>query len=355
MVGLAGWGGLAGGLSQGLGQGVGIAQRAQQIQAAQFALDQQKRQLAGQAAAFQGLLNPQPQGGFGQGTPMQPPSLPGGMPPQSGQPPMPGQPSVPNQPPPQMPAGGGQQQPAPVPQPQPMPGQNAGRGQQPGGLPQDLTLQGQLNIIGQVAQAIKAQNPGIDPATLFEATKAQIGLIGSLSQAQRQQIIYTADQLKAQTSRENTQDRVGAQERGQDIGAQSRADVANINADSREKVAAGHDATSRANSADRIADADRRLDQTQAAINARQDKSLQGRASTKAQTERLALLRTKLSQAKQKKAAIDAQGGDDTQAQKSVDDAYNQILDFQTKVMGGKATPAAGKVTGGGDDPLGLR
>lgn len=341
---LNGLGNFAGGVSHGLDQASVINQRAQQIQAAQFALDQEKRSLAGQAAAFQALVQRggQPQAPVGQ----QLPPATGPMPPQTGQPPMPGQASVPNQPSQMAPSGPPQASMAGPPQGgmQVPPQQGQAQGAPQGGLPTELTTEGQLGIIQKIAQTIKAQNPGIDPATLFEATKQQIALLGGLSATQKSDLALTLEAIRSQTSQANTAARVYATERGQDIGAASRENVANIGARSREAVGAGHDAASRANTADRIADADSRLAKTQAAINARQDKSILGRATTKAQTERLAMLRTKLSQAKQKLAAALAAGGDTTQAQKGVDDAYNQILDFQTKVMGGKTSPPAGKV-----------
>lgn len=335
---------LAGGISQGLDQASMIRARASQIQQAQFNLDQQKRQLAGQAAAFQSLLQQSQQGG----PPIQqqlPQGQVGAQGAQTGQPqpmpqsPMPGQASVPNV--------------QPQPQGSPQAGAFAGQPQMPsqqqgfmGG--QDLSPQAQLNIIGRIASNIKARNPNVDDATLFEATKAQIGLLGAFSQSQKQQLVFAADTLKASVqergqdvSRQNTQARVGAQERGQDISAR--------NTDVRAK-------TSIANTNARIADADRRLTETQNAINARQANTLGDKAKKQAITQRAAMLKTELSQAKQKLAAANQSGdqGQIDQAQKAVDNAYNRILDLQTKAMGGKPTPSAGKVSGGANDPLGL-
>lgn len=318
--------------------------KAQQIQQMQMQIDAQKRELAGQAALFQGMpAQAQPPGNAA--PPQQNPQM--GQP----QPPMPGQPSQPMAPPSQqppmpprpmpMPAGQSQQMAPSGPQMAPQGGQPQGEPQQPGqdagAVGQDLSPQAQMGLITQIAQSIKQRSPGIDPATLFEAVKQQISLMGALSQTQKQQLVLATDQIKSQVqmrgqdvSAANTQARVGAQERGQDV---SRANT-------KDRIAAQIQTTNA-----RIADADQRLNATQQYINARQDKSLVGRAGAKAQTERLGLLRTQLAQAKQGLSQAVA-GGDAAKiaaAQQSVDQAYGRITDFQTKVIGsGTAAPSAG-------------
>lgn len=194
-----------------------------------------------------------------------------------------------------------------------------------------------MQLLTQIAQSIKQRSPGIDPLTLFEAVKQQIGLMGALSNTQKQQLVFAADQIKAQVSQGNTAMRVGAQERGQDMGLQGK----------REQIAGMIQATQA-----RIQDADNRLNQTQAAINARQDKSLQGRAANKAQTERLKMLRDKVAQAKQKQAEANASMDPDkiSVAQQAVDAALAQVTDFQGKVVRGAAAPASGDGGGSGDN-----
>ncbi len=341
----AGMSAIGPGYQQGRMNMADLQAKAQQIQQGQMAIDAAKRELQAQAALFQGL----PQGAQppGSATPGQPP--PGQ---QGPQPMAPGQPSVPGQPPqgggptpmmPMPPQGGQPQMPPGGPQGAPQGGAPMGGQQQPGGMPgaggQDLSPQAQMQLLVQIAQSIKQRSPGIDPLTLYEAVKQQIGLMGSLSQTQKQQLVFAADQVKAQvtergqdiradTSTANTATRAGVQERGQDISVQN----------TKTRVQGMLQATSA-----RIADADIRLQQTQQAINARQDKSLQGRATAKVQTERLNLIKTQLSQAKQKLSAA-AASGDATataQAQKDVDAAYQRVLDFQQKAAGGQAAGGA--------------
>jgi outer membrane murein-binding lipoprotein Lpp len=320
------------GYQQGQANIADLRLKAQQIQQGQLALDEAKRQLAAQAALFQGL----PAGAMPPGN-AAPPQAAG----QTLQPPMPGQSSQPMAPQrqpfigtPSSPVSGAREV-GPVPPTGPamaLQGGSApgGQMQQPGVDPaasaQDLSPQGQLSIITQIAQSIKQRAPGIDPLTLFEAVKQQIGLMGQLSATQKQQLVLATDTLKAQVSERNT----------------------DVRANTSTTVAAGHDATSRANTDKRvaaqiqttnarIADADNRLSQTQAAINARQDKSLQGRATAKVQTERLALLRAKVAQAKQKLSAAVANGDQSAMAaaDKDVADALAAVTDFQTKVVAG--------------------
>jgi hypothetical protein len=176
--------------------------------------------------------------------------------------------------------------------------------------------------------------------------------MGALSQTQKQQLVFAADQIKAQVSERNT-----------DVRSQTSADNTDKRVGASRDIAAGHDAAGERNTdvrvqgmlqatQARIADADSRLQQTQNAINARQDKSIQGRATAKVQTERLSLLKTQLSQAKQKLSAAAASGDQAgvAAAQQGVDNAYKAVLDFQSRVTRGASAPAADDAGGGGQD-----
>lgn len=335
------YGGVSGGMMQGAQTLQSIQQRAQQIQQAQQQIDQQKRELAAQASLFQNLpQQAQPQGNA------QPGMAPMGQPPQGAmpQPPMPGQSSSPMQPPggpapgATTPAGfpqGGPPPGGPPPGGQQMPGQNPGAGGQ------DLSPQAQMQLLTQIAQSIKQRSPGMDPLTLFEAVKQQIGLMTALSNTQKQQLVYAVDQFKAQNS----------QQIAANHDAQSGANTV-TRVEGQKDIADKHDQTSRDNTKAkiaaalqqtqaRIADADSRLKQTQDAIGARQDKSLQGRATQKVQTERLGLLRTQLAQAKQKlsQAAASADSTAIAAAQQQVNSALQNIATFQQKVIGQGGAP----------------
>ncbi len=333
--------------------------KAQQIQKAQMAIDASKRELQAQASLFQGL--PQQAQPPGNASPGQPPMgqqpMGGGQPGMGApQPPMPGQSSQPMQPPGGMPPppGGMPGQPPMGPQGAPQGGPPPGGQMQPppqgGPGAADLSPQAQMQLLTQIAQGIKQRSPGIDPLTLFEAVKQQIGLMGALSNTQKQQLVFAADQIKAQVSERNT-----------DVRADTSARNTDVRADASRDIAGGHDRTSERNTdvrssamlqatQARIADADNRLNQTQAAINARQDKSISGRATAKVQTERLSLLKTQLSQAKQKLSAASASGDQTAMAaaQQGVDAAYNRVLDFQKKVSGPQGAGGPPPPDGGG-------
>lgn len=348
------------GMQQGQMNLASLQQKAQQIQQMQMQIDASKRELQAQASLFQGLPGAaQPPGNATPG------GMPGGSPPpqmgqQGPQPMPPGQPSMPAQDTPFQKFGpggqGGPPQPPMAPQGAPQGGPGMGGQQQPGGMPgaggQDLSPQAQMQLLTQIAQSIKQRSPGIDPLTLFEAVKQQIGLMGALSNTQKQQLVFAADQIKAQVQTRGQDVRAETQERGQDIGAQNtdkrvgaqeRGQDLNLQG-KREQIAG----MIQANNA-RIQDADNRLNQTQAAINARQDKSLQGRAANKAQTERLKMLRDKVAQAKQKQAEANASMDPDkiSIAQQAVDAALAQVTDFQGKVVRGTPAPAGGDGGGG--------
>lgn len=339
---LASLGAVAPGMQQGQLNLQAIQQRAQQIQQGQMALDAAKRELAGQAAVFKGLMT----GGAGGAAPI-PPGAPQQPPPMTGQPPMPGQSSHPmmhpGQMPPQgMPPAGPQMaptgpQPAPQAVPAPVGMQMTPQGQGGAGSP-DMSPEGEMQVIAQIARAIKTQNPDIDGPTLFEAVKQHISLLGALSATQKQNLIFAANQLRADVSRENTQDRVAAQLRGQDIGAQNVDKRVGAQRD----IAAGHDATSRANAMDRIAAAEANLKFTQDNINRRFAAGQGTKEQKAAAQERLALLKTNLAQAKDRRARAVAQSNQPEidKGNAEVDRIYNQIVDFQKK-MGGAPAPAA--------------
>lgn len=217
---LTGLGGLAGGAAQGLNQGGQFAQRAQQIAAAQLALNQEKQKLLADPAVANYLSSMQ----GGQTQPQAGPAGLAGMsqqpmqPPPTGQPMAPGQPSVPSQPgsPPQAqpapspaPGGGGSLPPQAAPQGQP---------QQQGGQPGIDHMAG-VKIAMNIAKEIKAANPGISPETLFQATQKVIDMSKGLDPMLRQQAQVVVQQMRDATSQANTGARVAATERGQDISA----------------------------------------------------------------------------------------------------------------------------------------
>lgn len=333
---LSGLSAIGPGMQQGQMNVAALREKALAIQQAQMNLDASKRELAGQAALFQGLSPQQAPPGN---------ATPGAQ----AQPPMPGQSSMPmttptkNMPPPQMRPG---QIPPPVQGPGVAPALPAGAQTQtpPGGMQQPLpgqgggqdalSPQGQLQIITQIAQSIKQRSPGIDPQTLFEAVKQQISLMGALSQTQKAQLVLATDQIRAETSTDNNIRTTTTSAENTRARDDTSVKTANIRADA-----------SIQNTQARIADADKRLDETQAAINGRQDKSLQGRAAAKVQTERLAVLRSKVALAKDKLAKANA-SMDQTQISQASDAvlaAQQQVIDFQTKVVGaGAAGPAGG-------------
>lgn len=201
------------------------------IQQHQMAIDQAKRQLAADAAAFANM-------GGDVGSFMGAPSPP----PATGQPPMPGQASVPSGPQqapqpsvmqaspmpgtlPQAPSGGPSAAPGPA-SASPAPGAG-GDGMAPGNEA--------FGLIMRVAEDIKRRNPGIDGPTLALAVDRIMGLVAPqlrqqtqiLTTQMREQGADTRSQRAAETSRANTADRVGATERGQDISLQRAREQAN--------------------------------------------------------------------------------------------------------------------------------
>lgn len=335
---LQGLGASGASLLEGQQQIANLRQKAQQIQQGQMQLDQAKKQLQADAAVFSNL-------GGGQ---MQPPPPGMGAPPQSGQPPAPGQASMPAGGPPPGPQGPmppqGQPQPGPMSSPQPQggppmagPAPGPSMAPQPQGQPdgQNFGPQQAFQTVIQIAQAIKARNPGLDPSTLALAVGRVIDMSKELAPFQRQQLQLATAQLHAATQEDIA---------GQNIG--SREKIAGQNIQSREKIAAGHDETSRSNVEARIQDADQRLNVTQASIDRRFNAGQTSKIQAKAQRERAALLRTQLSEAKNKLARLTSAGTiagpQYDAATKAVDDAYNRITDLQSKVVGGQGDAGGG-------------
>jgi hypothetical protein len=238
---LSGLGSFAGGAAQGMDQGANIALKAQQIQQAQFALDQAKKDTAAQAAAFIGMTS-------GQG-PQNMPAQPGPQltpPPPSGPLPMPpGQPSVPSQPqaapqqPPLQPAPGAilQGPSAPAPSggaaPAPSPAGDTG-----GGAPANTSQidptdpQAGVKVVEMIARQIKAANPQLDPQTLLLATQRIIDMSKGMAPQLRAGAQVVVEQLRG-----------AVQERNTDVRTQTQEDVASKNIQSREKIAAARDQT----------------------------------------------------------------------------------------------------------------
>jgi hypothetical protein len=242
---LTGLGAIGQGAPQGFSAIQGIQQRAQQIQQGQLALDEAKKKVAADAAAFSGIGG-FTGGGMGGGGAGFAPALPG---PAGGaqapvQPMAPGQSSQPN-----MPTQGSQGPSSAIPPASPPnlpppgnavtspPGSKAPGGtfspqgqQQPGGIDPMAGVKAVMSI----AQEIKSRNPNIDPQTLMLATERVIGLSHGMDPAIRQQAQYIIGQARNDTSRENTENRVGAQ---LEIAGQSVA--------SRDSIAGAKDVTTR--------------------------------------------------------------------------------------------------------------
>lgn len=342
---LSGLGAFSQGASQGIDQGSQLALRAQQIGQAHLALDQAKRQLAADAAAFTGL-------GGGNGFALPGPQGPAPQP----QPMMPGQPSVPSGgPSPQgqavSPQGG------PVTAPPPQAGGGASLPQQPqpsgpNGI-DPLDPRAAVQTVMSIAQEIKSRNPNIDPQTLMLATSRIIDMSKGLAPALRQGAQVVIQQMKDATSQANTAARVGATERGQDIGA------SNVE----KRVAAterGQD-ISAATSLQRVAQQGRdAMARTQASIDAANQRASQGvwsREKTAAYKERANAAGAKLKAANSRLTSLTAAGvkADDprvTQAGRDIASATAE-LDRVNKAAGldQGTVPQAAPAPAGGARP----
>lgn len=237
---LTGLGNFAGGAAQGIDRASQISQRAQQIQAAQFALDQAKKQTAADAMAFANLGGtnssalasaqmPQSYGSPQIGGPELGPMT---------QPMAPGQPSVPQQggPVPQAPATApapqavlqpsqGSQPPmsppggatAPLPQ-----GSGASSPQAPQASPAGIDPTDPMagvKVVTQIAQEIKSRNPTIPPEQLLMATQRVIEMSKGMAPALRTGAQVVLQDMRDQVQTRGQDIRQATQERGQDIGA----------------------------------------------------------------------------------------------------------------------------------------
>lgn len=222
--------GISAGYMQGQDKLSILRQRALQIQQGEQQLAAAKQDLQAQAAAMSGLGGgPQPQPGS---MPMQPsqqmPPRPGTltqqppMQPQGGQPPMQMAPQAAPQPRPGMappaPGGGQPQQPQ-----QPPTGQPGGQGGYGSGV---QNVQDPQTIIQGIAQRIKAANPGMDGATLFQATTKVIGLMKGVDSETKNALNAELKILQIQSQADTAIRK-----------AQSAAEVATIRAESQSAMA----------------------------------------------------------------------------------------------------------------------
>lgn len=350
MSALTALGALGSGAVQGAGAGAGLLQRAQQIQQGRMALDVAQKQLQADAAAFSGLDaggGGMP-GGFApalpgpQGAPVTPPQA---MPP--------GQASVPNMPaggPPAVPGGlspamaspGASAQPAP---PAPAGGGFSGGDQQPGGMGGGLDPtdpRAPVMAVMSIAREIKSRNPGIDPQTLMLATQRVIEMSKGMAPALRQGAQVVVQQMRDATSRANTQDRIAATERGQDIGAQNVDKRVGAQRD----IAAGHDAAAMARTSATIKGAMDRAQYVQQQTNQRVQSGQMTRERGQAVSERMKAATAKLSAAQRQLGSLQGAlvAADDprmAQAQKRVQEATAEI-DRVSNTIGVQApAPAA--------------
>lgn len=292
-------------IGQGVVQGQNNAQqfqmRAQQLQQGQMALDAEKKKLAAQAAVFSGGFDgggaPPAPGGMSLPGPQSPPP-----PQQSAQPMPPGQPSMPAQPPQGAPPAVSPGPPGPAAtQPQQAPQAAPQQPQQGGQPPFDPTdPKAAVMTVMSLAKEIKSRNPGIDPQTLFQAVSQTIDLSKGLAPALRQGAQVVVQQMRDATSRANTGDRVGATERGQDM---QQENVGTRTA-SNEKIAGGHDATSLQRVAQQGQDAMARTQASVTAANQRAASGAMSRAQLTAYKERANAAGVKLKAANTRLTAL---------------------------------------------------
>lgn len=262
------------GIMQGEQQQALLQQRQIENQQAQMALQQLMRQRqgaqwmngGGMADAFNAQNPSRPGGAPAPQQPVLPRDTP--QPGAAGAPPAPlaapgvaGGMPAPMTPPAAGPSGG-----APPQMQQPAAAPDAG-GQQDQGLEQYDPLQSMRMVMGLadfIQQRYKASTgQDMDPQTLMEQVERVANLSNKFTPAQRLGMQGSIAQLRADTSSNNTDKRVGAQ---RDI-ADLRADTSTSNTDKRVSasrdiaggrnatalaVAGGHDATSRANTGDRV-------------------------------------------------------------------------------------------------------
>lgn len=365
MAGLAALGGLAGGLSQGINAGTQLRQRAVDLQRGQLELDNAKRALAAEAAAFAGLSG-QPAPGAGGAM-----TMPGPMP-QGPQPPMPGQASVPMAPPGQSPPAVPQQGAASQPQPPTGGAQLAPASAAPPGGGGAGDFSGQMDpsdpraavqTVMQIAREIKSRNPNIDPNTLFAATSRVIDLSKGLAPALRQGAQVILQDMRDKAAQQRVETQTGSREAiaGQTI--ESREKVAGQNIASREKVAAGHDSAALQRTLAAANGAMERAQFNQSQIASRVQSGQWSREKATAYREKMSAAQTKLRTAQQQLSSLQNTlvAADDPRvaaAQKRVEDAVSEIDRVNTAAGAGSApapsqapSPSAAPAAAGGARP----
>lgn len=238
---------------------------------------------------------------------------------------------------------------------QPAQPQASPAGQQGGGL-QELTqalnsgqMDPQTAIMG-IAAKIKAANPGIDPQTLEMATEQAVSLMHQIgldpaTKLQMQLLLgqqrgdQRMEQIGAQQA--GATERTGMQQAGaerrteeQQVGATGRTQMQQAGATGREQM---RDQTQVQTAQMRIADADKRLAATQAAITARFQQGRGDRVAYQAQTTRARALAGELSAAK---AELSAAVNAPTQDQGKIDAAMKKVdaVEAKLKILENAAT-----------------
>lgn len=242
-----------------------------------------------------------------------------------------------------MPMQGAQQPPMPQPQQAPM-----GAPQGGGGKPQGQD-QGSLDpaqIVQRIAMGIKQRNPGIDPATLFDATSQMIDLMKGVQPDIKAQLQAQAQMFK------QAYDTANLQQKGQ---------IADENIQSREKIAGERDATSSANTQARLQGEMQRAQYIQTSIDAREKSGETTKATAAAQRTIMTGLTTQLrTLTTQYNGIMSGQpAGTDPSTvpaaqaiQKKIDSVTQKIDAAEKRFAGGPAPKAAAQATAQtGDKP----
>lgn len=312
---LSGLGSFAGGAAQGLDQGSLIRQRATQIQAAQFALDQAKKDVAAQAAAFGGLTGGNQTPAAAQGPNLS--ALPGPQmapPPAAGPQPMPpGQPSVPSQPQAAPQAPPLQQAPQAVLQAPGAPNPSGGQPQAPspspqpgGGAPANTSQidptdpQAGVKVVEMIARQIKSANPNVDPQTLLLATQRVIDMSKGMAPQLRAGAQVVVEQLRSASQERNTDVRAQTSTENNLRTTQTSAGNTDKRTASQEKIAAGHDQAGLERTAATIKGAMDRVQAVQSAATGRANMS----SRDKAVAERVKMVTSELNDATKRLAQL---------------------------------------------------
>lgn len=363
---LTGLGNFAGGVTKGMDQGSVIKQRAMQVQQAQLALDQQKKDIAAQAAAFAGI---NPGGGApptpGMTAPGAPPPGPMAQPMAPGQPSMPAQQQAGPQLPPQL-AGPSAAPMAPPPQqplvsppggPAPAPSQGAGAPPQSGQIDPTDPMAG-TKVVTQIAQEIKSRNPNIDPQQLLMATQHVIDMSKGMAPALRSGAQVVVQQLRDASSERNTDVRANQS----DVNNQRTTTTSSANTDKRtssqEKIAAGHDQTSLSRAATVAGAAMDRAKFVQGEVNKRASTNQGDKNKNAAINERTKTVVAQLTAATRKLALLkDATGSPLPETDPRVQQAMKEIetanknLDIISKAAGIPASASPAPEAGGAELP----